>query len=92
MASDSTSPPTEIHYRFIPQENGVTLELWEPVPLAARSLKPYRFCLRYDLASRQAAYQTLEQYLTANPYTQARRNPAGLTPTNWEDLPALTYV
>ncbi|MDA0865143.1 MAG: hypothetical protein O2890_01750 [Cyanobacteria bacterium] len=92
MVSNPTPPTTEVHYRFIPKDNGVTLELWEPVPLAARSLKTYRFCVRYDLVSRQAAYRTLEQYLNANPCTEARSNPAGLTPTTWGDLPALTYT
>ena len=58
MAATQLNSP-EIHYRFIPQEHGVTLELWEPVPKGVRALKPYRFRLRYDLASVQAAHQML---------------------------------
>ncbi len=83
---------SEIHYRFISQGDRVTLELWEPLPAEADSLNTYRFRLRYDLSSRQAADRTLEMYLLANPCTQARRRPSGLIPHRWENLPALPYT
>jgi hypothetical protein len=88
----ATNP--EIHYRFIPQDNGVTLELWEPVPIGIRAIKPYRFRLRYDLASAQAAHQILDMYLRANPATQAQRHPTVLDPStlrlNDQDVVLLT--
>lgn len=94
MTAQPNPLSSEIHYRFIPQGNGVTLEMWEPVPITVRALKPYRFRLRYDLVSVQAAHKTLARYLLANPTTQAQCHPADLDPStlalNDQDVVFLT--
>lgn len=59
-----------IHYSFVVEGVGVSLELWEPIAVS-RSTPPYRFRWRQRFPSERDAYAALQHYIQANAVTLA---------------------
>lgn len=66
----SVSNPPVVHYCFIPDSEGITLELWEPAS-SYGSPSSYQFRLRYQFESISNALEALHDYLQANDVDRA---------------------
>lgn len=66
-----TTHTSPVHYRLTPQQEGVTLEIWELSSGSSVSDLPFLFRLQYSLPSVAAAQATLKQHLLENGYVFA---------------------
>ncbi|MDB9527601.1 hypothetical protein PN498_16515 [Oscillatoria sp. CS-180] len=63
-----------VYYRFVPIDEGISLELWEPKP-SPDDAASYQFRLRYQFTSISTALAALHDYLKANGVEQAIAHP-----------------